>query len=105
MSFRLKIDGQTLHVEPAHLPVSEKGRPGSILHILTSAGWRIQHSCGGIGACTTCHVYVKAGLGGCNATTKVEQLRLPEVLGQEKNSRLACQCVPDGTEDLIVEIP
>jgi ferredoxin, 2Fe-2S len=30
---------------------------------------------------------------------------LDEARGVELNSRLACQCVPNGTKDIVVEIP
>ncbi|MCP5468149.1 MAG: (2Fe-2S)-binding protein [Deltaproteobacteria bacterium] len=109
MSFKLKIDNHILEVDLASLKLSvkecEKGRFGSLLHLLTHFGLRIQHTCGGIGACTTCHVYVHEGLDACSPLTAAEKKQLPDVFAKQNNSRLACQCVPDGTHDVHIEIP
>jgi 2Fe-2S ferredoxin len=96
---------QTVEVDPADLPYGRTGLPGSLLDIALDAGLSVDHACGGVCACSTCHVIVRQGLESCNPSTDDEQDRLDEARGVELDSRLACQCVPDGTMDLVVEIP
>ena len=81
------------------------GLPLSVLDIAEGAGVDIDHSCGGVCACSTCHVYVRQGLESCNPPSEDEEDQLEEARGIELESRLSCQCVPDGTQDVVVEIP
>lgn len=97
------IDGITVSVATEEFPLQEAGRPGSILDLALGNGIRLNHSCGGTGACTTCHVYVLEGLEFCGEPGATERERLKEVYGLQANSRLACQCVPSGP--VKVEIP
>ncbi|MEK6617220.1 MAG: 2Fe-2S iron-sulfur cluster-binding protein, partial [Nitrospirota bacterium] len=69
------------------------------------AGVDLEHACGGVCACSTCHVIVKQGLESCNEGTDDEFDQLDEAPAITLQSRLACQCVPNGTIDLVVEIP
>jgi len=81
------------------------GLPGSILNIALKAGIDMDHSCGGVCACSTCHVIVRQGLESCNDATEDEEDMLDLAPGLEPQSRLACQCVPNGSQLIIVEIP
>ena len=81
------------------------GLPGSILNTALSAGIEMDHSCGGVCACSTCHVIVRQGINSCNEATDDEEDMLDLAPGLDPKSRLACQCVPDGSQDIIVEIP
>ena len=95
----------TVEVDPARFPYEHNGLPGSILDIALGNGIDIDHACGGVCACSTCHVLVKKGLPTINEATEEEEDQLEEAPGLKPFSRLSCQSVPDGTEDLIVEIP
>jgi ferredoxin, 2Fe-2S len=98
--------GTVFEVDPAHLPYGETGLPGSVLDIaLAGAKVEIDHACGGVCACSTCHVYVKQGLESCSEASEAEQDMLYLAPDLKPNSRLACQCVPNGNTDLVVEIP
>jgi 2Fe-2S ferredoxin len=92
-------------VDPAHIPYDRTGEPGSLLDIATGAGLEIDHSCGGVCACATCHVYVTKGLDTCPPATEDEEDMLDTARGLTPESRLSCQCVPNGTQDLTVVIP
>ena len=94
-----------LDISPAEIPFGRTGLPGSLLDIALGAGISVDHACGGVCACSTCHVIVRQGLETCNEATEAELDELDEARGVELQSRLACQCVPDGTKDLVVEIP
>ena len=65
----------------------------------------LDHACGGVCACSTCHVIVREGLESCNEATDAELDELDEAPGITPKSRLGCQTVPDGTTDIVVEIP
>lgn len=94
-----------IEVDPSKLPYGETGLPGSILDIAMGNGIDLEHACGGVCACSTCHVYVKQGLESCNEGTDDEFDQLDEAPAITLHSRLGCQCVPDGTQDIVVEIP
>ena len=96
---------KTVEVDPAKIPYGPTGQPGSILDIALNAGIDLEHACGGVCACSTCHVFVKKGLESCNDATDDELDELDEAPGITLQSRLGCQCVPNGTMDLVVEIP
>jgi len=94
-----------VEVEPDRIPYGRTGRPGSLLDIGLAHGVDIEHTCGGVCACSTCHVVVKQGLASCNEETDDEMDQLEEAPGLTIQSRLGCQCIPDGTMDLVVEVP
>ena len=107
ISYRVTFvpEGKTLEVIPGEVNTSEDGLPGSLLRLALGTGLDIDHSCGGVCACSTCHVYVREGLDSCNEATEDEEDMLDLAPGLQVQSRLACQCVPDGTQELVVEIP
>lgn len=95
---------KTVEVRLDH-PVFGTGLPGSILDVAMGAGIDIDHACGGVCACSTCHVYIKSGGNSCSIPTENESDMLDLAPDVRPNSRLACQCVPNGEEDIVVEIP
>jgi 2Fe-2S ferredoxin len=92
-------------VDPATFPLGTIGLEGSVLDIAAGAGVEINHSCGGVCACSTCHVHVQSGGASCPRATEDEEDQLDKAPDVSVDSRLACQCVPDGTQDLVVLIP
>jgi len=98
-------EGKTFTVDPSVGRYGHNGLELSVLDISEAAGVEIDHSCGGVCACSTCHVYVRQGLESCNPVSDDEGDQLDEARGLELDSRLSCQCVPDGTQDVVVEIP
>jgi len=65
----------------------------------------IEHTCGGVAACSTCHVVIEEGLESCNAASDQELDMLDNAPDNTLKSRLSCQCVPSGEKDLVVRIP
>ena len=94
-----------IQVDPTTLPFGETGLTGSILDIALGNGIDVEHACGGVCACSTCHIIVKEGLETCNEPTDDENDQLDEAPGLSLKSRLSCQCVPNGEKDLIIEVP
>ena len=95
----------TVEVDPARLPFGRDGLPGSILDTALSHGVEMDHACGGVCACSTCHCIVKQGIGSLAEQGDAEADMLDNAPGLTPQSRLACQSVPDGSCDLVVEIP
>jgi 2Fe-2S ferredoxin len=104
-TIRFLPEDETVEVDPEKIPYDRTGQPGSVLDIALGHEVDIDHACGGVCACSTCHVIVRQGLESCSAATDDELDQLDKAPGLEPNSRLACQCVPDGTQDLVVEVP
>ncbi len=94
-----------VQVNPQDLPEGGEGLLGSILSIAHANGIEIDHACGGVCACSTCHVIVRSGGDSCPEPSETEEDMLDQAPGVELGSRLACQAVPNGTCDVRVEIP
>lgn len=95
------------------LPHPEYAPAGAVISALTGAsicdtlldhGIDIEHACGKVGACTTCHVIVSEGFASLNEVDDNEDDMLDRAWGLQPNSRLSCQAIIGGT-DLVVEIP
>jgi 2Fe-2S ferredoxin len=107
ITFRIEETGETktVTIVPEAIPYGRTGEPGSIMDLAEAAGVEIEHSCGGVCACATCHVYVTKGLDTCPEATDNEEDMLDTARAVTPESRLSCQCVPNGTQDVIVVIP
>lgn len=95
---------RTVEVDPSDTPQAT-GLPLSILDVALRNGIEIDHACGGVVACSTCHVHVKDGFKTCSEAGEAELDMLDLAPDLKHNSRLACQCVPNGDQDIVVEIP
>jgi 2Fe-2S ferredoxin len=98
-------DVTIIDVDPDALPEAHEGYPGSILSLLIDRDVNIDHTCGGVCACSTCHVYIVKGLDTSPDPIEEEEDQLDFAPGVQDNSRLACQFVPNGTSDVIVQLP
>lgn len=105
VTFRTKTGETVVQVDPAQAPFGRDGEPGSLLDIALANGVEIDHACGGVNACSTCHVIVRKGFDSCPEAEEDEEDQLDLAPGLTPMSRLACQAVPDGTEAMEVEIP
>ena len=107
ITFHIEETGEkkVFEVRPTKIPYGHTGLEGSIMDLAEGAGIELDHSCGGVCACATCHVKVREGLKSCSKATEDEEDMLDTARDVEPDSRLSCQCVPDGTMNLVVEIP
>ncbi len=79
--------------------------PGtSLLAAAGAAGVGIPHNCGGVCACTTCHVWIEEGGEGLSPVGDEEDDRLGEAAGLAATSRLACRASVGGG-DVVVRLP
>lgn len=76
----------------------------SLCQQLLDHGIDIEHACGMVAACTTCHVIVKDGFGGLPAPSDDEDDLLDKAWGLTAHSRLSCQIGAVST-DLTIELP
>ncbi len=64
----------------------------SILNALLENAIHLQHNCGGVCACSTCHVIIKQGMEHIPELSDEEEEQLDEAVGLTLDSRLGCQC-------------
>jgi ferredoxin, 2Fe-2S len=95
----------TVQADSALPTPTRDGKPGSLLAIALAHDIEVDHACGGVCACSTCHVIVKRGFDSLAPASEDEEDMLDNAPGLSLQSRLACQAVPDGSADLEVEIP
>lgn len=81
------------------------GEGESLLEIALDHGINIEHACGGVCACSTCHIYVEQGMKDVTDATEAEEDRVEEAPGIQRNSRLACQCELRGKGPIVVRVP
>jgi ferredoxin len=63
----------------------------SILDASRAAGAQVGSACGGVCACSTCHVYVKQGLEALKPASDREEDIMDKAFDVRSNSRLGCQ--------------
>jgi ferredoxin len=63
----------------------------TILQAAEQAGAYLGSACGGVCACSTCHVYLTDGLEGLSEMEEAEEDILDKAFDVRRNSRLACQ--------------
>ena len=98
-------EGRTVEFAFNSLPYEGHGQPMSFLDVAVNYGIFLDHACGGVCACTTCHLHVKQGAEGTSAAEDLELDRLETAAGIELNSRLGCQAVIERPGTYVVEIP
>jgi 2Fe-2S ferredoxin len=98
-------EGRTVEFEFGTLPYEHHGKPMSFLDVAENHDVFLDHACGGVCACSTCHVLIKAGESGLTAADDDELDRLDMAADQQLNSRLGCQAVITRPGDYVVEIP
>ncbi len=98
-------EGRTVEFEFGTMPYDHHGMPMSFLDVAENFGVILDHACGGSCACTTCHLWVKAGAAGVSEAEDDELDRLDMAADQKLNSRLGCQAVITRPGDYVVEIP
>lgn len=76
-----------------------------LLEMALEHGINIEHACGAVCACSTCHIYVEKGNEHLSESTEAEEDRVEEAPGLQRNSRLACQCTVEGSGPVVVRVP
>ncbi|WP_235296030.1 2Fe-2S iron-sulfur cluster-binding protein [Portibacter marinus] len=78
----------------------------SILEITEDNDIHLNHNCGGVCACSTCHIYVEKGEEDLEEISDKEEDFIDRAINPRLESRLACQCIIlDDNAEIEVEIP
>jgi ferredoxin, 2Fe-2S len=78
----------------------------SILEVALKNDIDLHHNCGGVCACSTCHLYVEQGDNFIEELSDKEEDFIDRAVNPRINSRLGCQCVlQDGTGNITVTLP
>lgn len=98
-------EGKTIEFVYGTMPYDRHGKPMSLLDVAENFGIFIDHACGGVCACTTCHIWVKEGAKQISEADDDELDRMETAADVQLNSRLGCQAVITGPGTYVVEIP
>ena len=78
----------------------------SILDITEDYDVHLNHNCGGVCACSTCHVYIESGEEFLEEISDQEEDFIDRAISPRLESRLSCQCVIlDDNAEITVTIP
>jgi ferredoxin, 2Fe-2S len=98
-------EGKTVEFEFGTMPYDHHGKPMSILDVAENYGIFLDHACGGVCACTTCHIWALDGAANLSEADDDEIDRMDMAADQQLNSRLGCQAVITKPGNYVVEIP
>jgi len=91
-------------LDPVTFNDVEEGQ--SLLEVALKNDINLHHNCGGVCACSTCHLYVEQGEDFLEALNDREEDFIDRAVNPRINSRLGCQCVlVDGSGSIIVKLP
>lgn len=76
----------------------------SILEVALKNDINLHHNCGGVCACSTCHLYVNKGEEFLEELSDKEEDFIDRAVNPRLNSRLGCQCVLLDDEEGEVEV-
>jgi len=93
---RIKFEPDGLEVE---VPIGT-----SILAASQKSGGQVGSACGGVCACSTCHVYVKEGLTELSPAAEREEDIMDKAFDVRPTSRLGCQAKLQKDRTYLVEI-
>lgn len=78
----------------------------SLLEVALKNDIDLHHNCGGVCACSTCHVYLNNGDDLVEELSDKEEDFIDRAINPRLNSRLGCQCVLlDGSGNVEVTLP
>lgn len=88
--YKLKINFEEADHESIELPIAVGE---SVLDVCLENGIDLQHNCGGVCGCSTCHIYVVNGMDNIQEISDKEEDFIDRAVNPRINSRLGCQCV------------
>lgn len=97
------------HFEDTSIPsktVSGDFTDRSILEITEDYDVHLNHNCGGVCACSTCHVYIEKGDEFLEEISEKEEDFIDRAINPRLESRLGCQCIIlEDDAEITVTIP
>lgn len=79
--------------DPDKEVVVEVGDGDTILDAALDNDLHLNHNCGAVCACSTCHVYIDKGMNDLPEISDKEEDFIDRAENPKINSRLACQCI------------
>ncbi len=102
--YTIKFNFEQKGLEPVILENVEPGQ--TLLEIALKNDIELHHNCGGVCACTTCHLYVEKGMDSIDEITDREEDFIDRAVNPKLNSRLGCQSLLlDGGGEIEVLLP
>jgi len=99
--FKLKINFEEAGHASVELPIAEGE---SVLDVCLDNNIELQHNCGGVCGCSTCHVYINKGMDNIQEISDKEEDFIDRAVNPRITSRLGCQSIViDG--DIEVTLP
>jgi len=89
--YNIKFKFEQKGLEPITISNLDAGE--SILEVALKNDIELHHNCGGVCACSTCHVYLEIGPDFVEELTDREEDFIDRAVNPRLNSRLGCQCV------------
>ena len=102
--YKIKFSFEQKGLEPITI---ENAKPGhSVLEVALLNDIDLHHNCGGVCACSTCHVYIEKGEDFIDEINDKEEDFVDRARNPRIDSRLGCQCLLlEGSGDVEVRIP
>jgi 2Fe-2S ferredoxin len=102
--YTITYNFQQKDLEPITFSGVEEGQ--SLLEVALKNNINLHHNCGGVCACSTCHVYVEWGDEFLEELNDREEDFIDRAVSPRINSRLGCQCVlNEGEGNILVTLP
>jgi 2Fe-2S ferredoxin len=102
--YTVRFNFEQKGLEPVVLAEVEPGQ--SLLELALSNDIDLHHNCGGVCACTTCHLYIEKGMAYIDEISDREEDFIDRAVNPKLNSRLGCQSVLlDGVGEIEVILP
>ena len=76
----------------------------SLLEVALINNIELHHNCGGVCACSTCHIYLEKGEDFVEDLSDKEEDFIDRAISPKLNSRLGCQCVLHQNESGEIEV-
>jgi 2Fe-2S ferredoxin len=93
----------TITIKPSGKTL-EAAEGSTLLEAIQAAGVPIECTCETTKKYDPCHIFVLEGRKGLAKMVNPENERLDAMVGVGSKSRLACQCVVNGTENVTIEL-
>ena len=102
--YSIKVNFEQKGLTPVTLENIEADQ--SLLEVMLDNGIELHHNCGGVCACSTCHLYVNKGMEHLAELSDKEEDFIDRAVSPRIESRLGCQCeLQTGTGEIEITLP
>lgn len=102
--YSIKFNFEQMGLQPVTVQNIAAGQ--SILEVALKNDIELHHNCGGVCACSTCHLYVNKGDESLEELNDKEEDFIDRAINPRISSRLGCQCLLlDGSGQVEVTLP